>query len=91
LEHPQELQGQFLDVENEIKLMDDLWDVTGRSNIFYKAISSEKYVIDENTLEVIRLAGGQPLMLVDITVPRSIDEKCKVERPQRCVYSLFSS
>jgi len=73
---PQELQEQFPDVDIEIKLMDDLWDVVGRSDIVYTATSSEEYVIDGQKLEANGLAGGRPLMLVDISVPRNVGEDC---------------
>lgn len=77
LGRPQELQEQFPDVDIEVKLMDDLWDVVGRSDIVYTATSSVDYVIDESLLEANGLAGGRPLMLVDISVPRNVCEDCK--------------
>jgi glutamyl-tRNA reductase len=80
LGRPQELQEQFPDVEIEIKLMDDLWDVIARSDIVYTATSSVDYVIDEQKLEENGLAGGRPLMLVDIAVPRNINEDSKKVR-----------
>jgi len=75
---PMELQEQFPDVDIEIKLTDDLWDVVGRSDIVYTATSSVDYVIDEQKLEENGLAGGRPLMLVDISVPRNVAENCKL-------------
>lgn len=77
LGRPQELQEQFPDIEIEIKLMEDLWDVVGRSDIVYTATSSEEYVIDEQKLEENGLAGGRPIMFVDIAVPRNVGENCK--------------
>lgn len=75
---PQELQVMFPDVDIEIKLMDDLWDVIGRSDIVYTATSSVDYVIDAPKLETNGLANvGRPLMLCDISVPRNIGEDCK--------------
>jgi len=73
---PKELQEQFPDVDIEIKLMDDLWDVVGRSDIVYTATSSVDYVITDDLLKGNGLAGGRPLMLVDIAVPRNIAEEC---------------
>lgn len=73
---PQALQEQFPDVEIECKLMDDLWDVVGRSDIVYTATSAVDYIIDEAGLEENGLAGGRPLMLVDIAVPRNINTDC---------------
>merc|ERR1712038_728287 len=76
LGRPQELQEQFPDVDIEIKLMDDLWDVVGRSDIVYTATSCTDYVIDESLLKENGLAGGRPLMLVDISVPRNVGTDC---------------
>jgi len=77
LKRPLELQEEFPDVDFEIKLMDDLWDVVARSEVVYTATSSVEYVIDESKLKANGLAGGRPLMLVDISVPRNICEDCK--------------
>jgi glutamyl-tRNA reductase len=77
LGRPQELQEMFPDVEIEVKLMDDLWDVVGKSDIVYTATSSVDYVISKSLLEENGLAGGRPLMLVDISVPRNVGEDCK--------------
>jgi glutamyl-tRNA reductase len=86
---PQELQEQFPDVEIEIKLMDDLWDVVGRSDIVFTATSAVDYVIDEQKLEENGLAGGRPLMLVDISVPRNVGEDCKKVRTNYSIYIFF--
>ena len=83
------LAEQFEDVDVEIKLMDDLWDVIGRSDIIYTATSSVDYVIDEQKLEENGLAGGRPIMLVDISVPRNVNENCKVVRFLSCVFSAY--
>lgn len=80
VERPQELAEQFPDVDIEIKLMDDLWDVVGKSDIVYTATSSVDYVIDAEKLQANGLASGKPLMLVDISVPRNVNEDCKEVR-----------
>lgn len=80
LGRPKELQEQFPDVDIEIKLMDDLWNVVARSDIIYTATSSVDYVIDEQKLEQNGLAGGRPFMLVDIAVPRNVAEDCNKVR-----------
>lgn len=77
----QALAEQFPDVDVEIRLMDDLWDVVGRSDIVYTATSSPSYVVDGEKLSVNGFAaGGRPLMLVDIAVPRNVHENCKLVR-----------
>jgi glutamyl-tRNA reductase len=73
----QELADQFPDVEIEIKLMEDLWDVIAKSDIVYTATSAVDYIVDKNRLEENGLAGGKPLMLVDIAVPRNVGTDCK--------------
>jgi glutamyl-tRNA reductase len=74
---PQELAEQFPDIEIEIKLMDDLWDVVAKSDIVYTATSATDYIVDKNRLEENGLGGGKPLMLVDIAVPRNVGTDCK--------------
>jgi len=75
---PQELQEQFPDIDIEIKLMDDLWDVVGRSDIVFTATSCADYVIDQALMNENGLAGGRPLMLVDIAVPRNVGQDCNL-------------
>mmetsp|Transcript_12525 Transcript_12525/g.27657 ORF Transcript_12525/g.27657 Transcript_12525/m.27657 type:complete len:268 (-) Transcript_12525:58-861(-) len=69
---PNELKEQFPDIDIEVKLNEDLWDVVGRSDIVYTATSSPGYIITEEELQKNGLADGRPLMLVDIAVPRNI-------------------
>eukprot|EP00934_Nitzschia_sp_Nitz4_P002485 Nitzschia sp. Nitz4//scaffold20_size174350//150590//152235//NITZ4_002128-RA/size174350-processed-gene-0.118-mRNA-1//-1//CDS//3329541887//2475//frame0 len=76
LTRPQELQEQFPDIDIEVKLMDDLWDVVGRSDIVYTATSSADYVVDRQKMEENGVATGRPIMLVDISVPRNVGEDC---------------
>lgn len=73
----QELKDMFSDVDIEVKLMDDLWDVVSMSDIVYTATSSEDYVIDSHKLEENGLVGDRRLMLVDISVPRNVANDCK--------------
>lgn len=77
LQRPNELKEQFPDIDIEVKLMDDIWDVISNSDIVFTATSSVDYIIDEEKLETNGLAGGKPLMLLDISVPRNIAEDTK--------------
>lgn len=81
LERPMQLKEQFPDVDIEVKLMDDLWDVVGRSDIVYTATSSADYVIDKQKMEENDLANGRPMMIVDISVPRNVGEDCNSVSP----------
>ena len=89
LGRPNELKEQFPDVDIEVKLMDDLCDVVGRSDIVYTATSATGYIIDEAMLEENGLAGGRPLMLVDIAVPRNVGEDCSNVSLANFVASVF--
>ena len=72
MQRPQELAEQFPDVEVEIKLMDDLWNVVGRSDIVYTAAFSDGYIVDKAQMQENGMAGGRPMMIVDIGVPRNV-------------------
>ncbi|KAL3768893.1 hypothetical protein ACHAWO_010607 [Cyclotella atomus] len=69
---PKELQEQFPDIDIQIALVDELWDVVGKSDIIYTATSSVDYVIDGSLLKENGLDSGRPMMLVDIAVPRNV-------------------
>lgn len=87
MKSPLELQEMFPDVQIDIKLMDDLWDVVAKSDIVYTATSAVDYIIDKNLLEENGLAGGKPIMLVDISVPRNIGTDSK-EVPNISAYNV---
>ena len=76
LKRPQELAEQFPDVEFEIVLEDELFDVVGRSDIVYTAASCEEPVISKAKMDSNGLTG-RPIMLVDIGVPRNINPDVK--------------
>ena len=83
MQRPQELAEQFPDVDIEIKLMDDLWNVVGRSDIVYTAAFSDGYIVDADKMRENGLAGGRPMMLVDIGVPRNVGPDCNEVRKFR--------
>ncbi len=56
--------------------MDDLCDVIGNSDIVYTTTNSVDYIFDFESLEANGLAGGRPLVLVDISVPRNVADDC---------------
>jgi len=77
---PEELAAQFPDVQVDIKLMDELWDVVAKADIVYTATSATDYLISKSLLEENGLDGGKPLMLVDIAVPRNVGTDCNEVR-----------
>lgn len=77
LNRPQELAAQFPDVDIDIRLMDDLFDVAASSDIVYTATSATDLLFTETTLSANGLAAGRPLMLVDIAVPRNVGDDTK--------------
>ena len=81
MQRPQELAEQFPDIDVEIKLMDDLWNVVGRSDIVYTAAFCDGYIVDKAQMQENGLAGGRPMMLVDIGVPRNVGPDSNDVRP----------
>lgn len=69
---PRELAEQFPDVEFEIVLEEDMFDVIGRSDIVYTAASAAEPLISKTLLESNGLSS-RPLMIVDIGVPRNVE------------------
>ena len=75
MKRPEELAEQFPDVDFEISLNDDLFDVVSRSDIIYTAASSEDPLLSKELMEANGLAGRK-LMICDIGVPRNVDPDC---------------
>lgn len=75
-ERPQELSEQFRDIDIEIRLLEDLWQVVGSSDIVYTAASTQDPVISAKEIQEHRIAHALPLMLVDIAVPRNVADNC---------------
>ena len=86
MQRPQELAEQFPDIDIEIKLMDELWNVIGRSDIVYTAAFSDGYIVDAEKLRENGLAGGRPMMMVDIGVPRNVGPDCNEVRSFPCFF-----
>lgn len=62
-------------------------DVIAKSDIVYTATSAVDYIVDKNMMEENGLAGGKPLMLVDIAVPRNVGVDCN-ELPSVYAYNV---
>ena len=71
MKRPQELAEQFPDVDFEIMLEEDLFNVVGRSDIVYTAASCEEPVLSKAKMEENGLSGRK-IMICDIGVPRNV-------------------
>ncbi|MGL4503647.1 MAG: glutamyl-tRNA reductase, partial [Planktothrix sp.] len=66
-----ELANQFPDADLRIYTMSEMMSVIASSDIVFTSTSATEPIIDRAKLETI-LTPSQPLMLVDISVPRNI-------------------
>ncbi|HAN74816.1 MAG TPA: glutamyl-tRNA reductase [Planktothrix sp. UBA8407] len=66
-----ELANQFPDADLRIYTMSEMMSVMASSDIVFTSTSATEPIIDRAKLETI-LTPSQPLMLVDISVPRNI-------------------
>ncbi|HEY9862647.1 MAG TPA: glutamyl-tRNA reductase [Candidatus Obscuribacterales bacterium] len=66
-----ELANQFPDADLRIYTMSEMMSVMANSDIVFTSTSATEPIIDRAKLETI-LTPSQPLMLVDISVPRNI-------------------
>ncbi|OIP73384.1 MAG: glutamyl-tRNA reductase [Oscillatoriales cyanobacterium CG2_30_40_61] len=66
-----ELANQFPDADLRIYTMSEMMSVIANSDIVFTSTSATEPIIDRAKLETI-LTPSQPLMLVDISVPRNI-------------------
>ena len=78
VERANELKTLFPDMNIEVKLMDDIWDVVSGSDVVFTATASSNYIFTGDRLTGNNLPDlGKPLMLVDISVPRNVEDSCK--------------
>jgi glutamyl-tRNA reductase len=66
-----ELANQFPDADLRIYTMSEMMSVMANSDIVFTSTSATEPIIDRAKLETI-LTQSQPLMLVDISVPRNV-------------------
>jgi glutamyl-tRNA reductase len=79
-----ELQKEFPDIEFEVYLMEELWNVLATADIVYPSTASETTIIDPEPLAAVMeqraklQATTTPsgLQLVDISVPRNVHPDC---------------
>ncbi len=71
LERAQELARQFPDATLHLHSMDEMMSVVAHSNIVFTSTAATETLLDRTKLE-LALEPGQPLMLIDISVPRNV-------------------
>jgi len=72
------LAAEYPDLDIEINLMDELWPVMERSDLVFASTSSTECIITLPELQqrVWGQGEGQPLVLIDISVPRNVESEC---------------
>lgn len=84
------LAEQHPDMDIEIKLMDEFWDTMDDSDLIFTATSAVDPIITKELLMKTKYGDEnlkKPLMLVDIAVPRNIEEECN-EMPNVVGYNV---
>jgi len=73
-----ELQKEFPDLEINIKLMDELWEVIKESDVVYPSTASTTTIIDPEPLQASLSGRTRPggIQFVDISVPRNVHPDC---------------
>lgn len=78
-ERVNQLQEEFPDMEIELRLMDDMWDVIRESDVVYPSTAATTTIIDpeplKKAMEGPRTRPGG-VQFVDISVPRNVDPAC---------------
>jgi glutamyl-tRNA reductase len=69
----------------DIKLMDELWDVVGSHDVVYTSTSASGCLITKDEMNARGIS--QPLVLVDISVPRNVEPECS-ERDGTYAYNV---
>eukprot|EP00483_Globobulimina_turgida_P010638 UN10659 len=71
------LMDEFPRMEFDLKLLDELDDAILESDVVYVSTRAPTYILMQSKLENIRANGRKkPLMVMDISVPRSVDSEC---------------
>ncbi len=71
------LMEEFPHMEFDVKLLDELDEAILESDVVYVSTRAPTYILMQSKLENLRTNSQQkPLMVVDISVPRSVDSEC---------------
>lgn len=69
------------DIEIEVKLMDSLWETVRSHDVIFTSTSASGCIITKDLLEENGVCGkaqeGEKKMLVDISVPRNVEQECE--------------
>ena len=74
------LQEEFPQLEIDIKLMDDMWDVVREADVVYPSTAATSTIIDPEPLRAALEKGrSRPggVQFVDISVPRNVHPDCQ--------------
>jgi glutamyl-tRNA reductase len=84
----EDLAAKFPDMDIEVVLMDELWPTLEKMDVVFTATGSKDTFITKAKLEAGPWgAEGQPLMLIDISVPRNVETECN-DLPQVTAYDV---
>mmetsp|Transcript_21555 Transcript_21555/g.23509 ORF Transcript_21555/g.23509 Transcript_21555/m.23509 type:complete len:594 (-) Transcript_21555:83-1864(-) len=81
-----ELQKEFPNIEIEMKLMDDMWEVLSSADVCYPSTAATSTIIDPEPLRaaLTRRQKSSALQFVDISVPRNVHADCAFVEGVKC-------
>jgi len=72
-----ELAAQYPDLEVDVKLMDEFWPTLEKMDLAFTSTSATGCIVTEDELNAgVWAKGENPLMLIDISVPRNVEAGC---------------
>jgi len=75
----EELAAEYPDVDVEVKLMDEFWTTLEQTDLAFTSTSATGCIVTQPELEAGVWgtdASRDPLMLIDISVPRNVESEC---------------
>uniref|UniRef100_A0A7S2V0V0 Glutamyl-tRNA reductase n=1 Tax=Fibrocapsa japonica TaxID=94617 RepID=A0A7S2V0V0_9STRA len=75
LDNAQALADEYPDVKFNIRPMTEMWDAVMESDIAYASTAATECIITKEGL--LQRQPTKPLMLVDISVPRNVEQQCE--------------
>ena len=72
-----ELAAQYPDLDIEVRLMDRFWETMESQDLAFTSTSATGCIVTKDLLnEGVWAKGENPLMLIDISVPRNVESQC---------------